>query len=191
VIEIWQDESQPLGAIASDFSASPHQDAAWKSSAALYGTHYFRPVISLPAPPGQIKDIKLCYPTLLIAASSGCYIWDVRSANFLRELRAQDIDDHIMQFDGLDASRDVVVAFDPQQVQFFSQKDGLILRVLSDSILSEDGMPRGVQLLPPWEGITPSQCSRAVLLHQTLFRKRRRWLGSRGLFSHSKSSLFQ
>ncbi|KAJ7146804.1 hypothetical protein C8R44DRAFT_973427 [Mycena epipterygia] len=183
LIEIWQDQSRPLTPISTVFPPNAAQEAAATSS--LNSTPYFRPAAALPAPSSERPiTIRLAYPTLFAATSSKIYVWDIQTGELIRSLGAQNVDDHIMQFEGLEVSRNLIVAFDQHQLRFFSHHDGLYLFFLSHPIPISGRIPRGVQLSPPQTGATPSQCSSALLLQQTLFRKSRRWFGSREHFTH-------
>ncbi|KAJ7315308.1 hypothetical protein DFH08DRAFT_1086856 [Mycena albidolilacea] len=74
-------------------------------------------------------------------------------------------------------SEELIVAFDPHQIRFFSRTDGLLLSCFSPAI-SNSG--KNAQLSPPRYSVG---CPEALLSPQTLFHKRRGWSSSRGRFT--------
>ncbi|KAJ7909034.1 hypothetical protein B0H13DRAFT_2015164 [Mycena leptocephala] len=129
-----------------------------------------------------------CILPLVVATFSAVYIWHIQTGNLICTLGTQSIEDHKMVYEGVEVSRELIVAFDSEQIRFFSGQDGLLLSFLSQLISTLESIPRGVQLLPPRNGVTPLQCPEAVLLQQILFKKRRQWSRSRGQFTHVRIS---
>ncbi|KAJ6578092.1 hypothetical protein B0H19DRAFT_575492 [Mycena capillaripes] len=182
IIDIWHDGSHHTWLpISLAFLPSPEQGGAHTTSSVNYFPGYFHPAAALPAPSERINTIKLLYPTLVVATSSAVHIWDIQAANSICTLGTQNIADLEMRYQGVEISQELIVAFDSEQIRFFSRHDGLFLSFLSRSISIS---ARGAQLLPPPNHATPSQWPDRVLLQQILFRKRRQWSSSRGRFTH-------
>lgn len=175
MIEIWQDKSHPLGPISTVFPPSTEQEAVVKASAPEYAAaRHFYPAAAIPVP-SEPQNITMNYPILVAATSSTVYVWNIQTAELMYNLN------HEMSCPGLAISQKLIVAFDPQQIRFFSRTDGLLLSWVSPTITnSEKNIARDAQLLPPMYGVGfPG----AVLSPQTLFHKRRGWSSSRGRFT--------
>jgi hypothetical protein len=174
MIEIWHDGSHPLGPISNVFPPSTEQEAIVKASAAEYAAaRHFYPAAAIPVP-SEPQNITMDYPILVAATSSAVYVWNIQTAELMYSLN------HEMSCPGLAISQKLIVAFDPQQIRFFSRTDGLLSWVSPAIANSGKNIARDAQLLPPMYGVGfPG----AVLSPQTLFHKRRKWSSSRGRFT--------
>ncbi|KAJ7816492.1 hypothetical protein B0H14DRAFT_3743722 [Mycena olivaceomarginata] len=148
MIEIWHDGSHPLGLISNVFPPSTEQEAIVKASAAEYAAaRHFYPAAAIPVP-SEPQSITMNYPILVAATSSAVYVWNIQTAELMYSLN------HEMSCPGLAISQKLIVAFDPQQIRFFSRTDGLLLSWVSPAIAnSGKNIAWDAQLLPPMYGV--------------------------------------